>query len=225
MLVNMKIKYIFILCLVMFEVDSFGHDQIVHQAITANAAASAMDESPAYGGFINTVSSDLALKDATNFMVDGSYDEDYIDQPGDVGGKRSLNHFYDPLDNTYYKGLSDSPPDFRILTATNSFAWASISNCVGYNFPGISSISAAWSSPVFSISATVHLDNLGRNVNTSNIWSWQNARGYEWLGLTATNKFDRQTNLLSMFRAVGQVMHLLEDTSQPQHVRSEQRLN
>jgi hypothetical protein len=32
--------------------------------------------------------------------------------------------------------------------------------------------------------------------------------------LTATNQLVRQTNLLSMFRAVGQVMHLLEDASQ-----------
>lgn len=62
-------------------------------------------------------------------------------------------------------------------------------------------------------------------INTSNTWSWQNARGYEWLGLTATNQLARQTNLDNMFRAVGQVMHLLEDTTQPQHVRNETIFN
>jgi hypothetical protein len=53
----------------------------------------------------------------------------------------------------------------------------------------------------------------------------QNARGYEWLGLTATNEADRFENLTNMFRAVGQVMHLLQDASQPQHVRNEQHLD
>jgi len=37
-----------------------------------------------------------------------------------------------------------------------------------------------------------------------------NARAYEWLGLTATNQVSRNTNLINMFRADGQVMHLLE---------------
>jgi hypothetical protein len=111
------------------------------------------------------------------------------------------------LDNIYNKGLSDSPPDRRLMVGTSSFAWASISNGLGFNFPGVS-----W------------LD-FGQNLNTSNIWSWQNARGYEWLGLTATSRSERQENLLYMSRAIGQVMHLLEDTTQPQHVRNEQHLD
>jgi len=32
-------------------------------------------------------------------MEERSHNEDFTDEPGDVGGKRSLNHFYDPLDN------------------------------------------------------------------------------------------------------------------------------
>jgi len=141
-------------------------------------------------------------------MVDGSFNEDYadVDRFGnrDSGGKRSLNHFYDPLDTHFDKGLSDYPPDLRITAGTNSFIWASISNGLGFNFHD----------PL----------HFGSNLGTSNIWSWQNARGYEWLGLTAPDKLGRQTNLDNMFRAVGQVMHLLEDASQPQHVRNEQHL-
>ena len=116
----------------------------------------------------------------------------------DAGGWRSLNHFYDPLDTKYGKGLSDFAPDIRVLEGTNSFAWASISNCAGIPANGL---------------------------NPVNIWSWQNARSYEWIGLTSTNKSDRFMALTNMFRAVGQVMHLLEDTSQPQHVRNEQHLD
>lgn len=55
----MKTKYTSVLCLGMFAFASFGHDQIVHQAITMNAAESALDNSPGYAGFLNTVSSDL----------------------------------------------------------------------------------------------------------------------------------------------------------------------
>jgi hypothetical protein len=183
-----------------------GHDQPVHFAITLNAAASAYTHSSAYVEFLNTITNDdLFQKDATNAMAWGSWWEDNTDP--DVGGKRSLNHFYDPLDQTYGKGLSDSPPDRRLIIGTNSFAWASISNGFGLNFPGVT-----WF-------------DFGKNINRSNIWSWQNVRGYEWIGLTATNQPERFAGLTNMFRAVGQVMHLLEDTSQPQHVRNEQHLD
>jgi hypothetical protein len=71
----------------------------------------------------------------------------------------------------------------------------------------------------------VTLFGVGKNVNTSNTWSWPNARYYEWLGLTATDRNDRFNYLTNMFRAVGQVMHLVEDLSQPQHVRNEQHVD
>jgi hypothetical protein len=203
MQVDMKIKCILFFCLISFGLRSYGHEQIVHQAITVNAAAAALNHSPSYVDFINLITSDgVARIDATNRMVLGSYDEDFSGQ--DAGGNRSYNHFYDPLDQTYGKGLSDIPPDIRGIVGLDSFTWASTSNCLGYNF--------------------VSIIGLGSNIGTSNIWSWQNARGYEWLGLTATNQLERQANLLAMFRAVGQVMHLLEDASQPQHVRNEQHV-
>ncbi|MFZ0827849.1 MAG: DUF642 domain-containing protein [Verrucomicrobiia bacterium] len=187
-----------------------GHDIRVHQAITANAVTSAFNDSTAFSQFIDTISSDRILSQATKSMVDGSGFEDNINIKGDAGGIRSYNHFYDPLDTTYGKGLSDWPADTRILIGTNSFNWASISNGMGYNFYG---------------GNFLFFSNIAPNLNTTNIWSWPNARGYEWLGLTATNQLERQTNLDNMFRAVGQVMHLLEDASQPQHVRNEQHVD
>ena len=218
----MKTKPIlFLLSLNLFGVHSFAHDQIVHEAITVNAAESALHNSPGYSSFLSIVSSDLPLfgvTSATNYLRIGSYDEDYDpDNPDNekTGGYRSLNHFYDPLDNTYGKGLSDSVGfsgpgpigDKRRLVGTNSFSWGSISNCIGIDFSGVT---------VFG---------LAQNVDTFNIFSWPNARYYELRGLTAATPLDRQTNLLAMFRAVGQVMHLLEDTSQPQHVRNEQHVD
>jgi hypothetical protein len=142
----MKTKHILILLsLVLFENKLFGHDQIVHQAITVNAAAVAYANSPAFGSFINVISSDkIALKDATNSMVFGSYHEDddaAQDKTG--GGNRSYNHFYDPLGptNSYGKGLSDIPPDIRGKVGLDSFTWASISNCLGYNYHALPFVS------------------------------------------------------------------------------------
>jgi hypothetical protein len=216
----MKIKYIpIVLCLGLLKIDIFGHEVIVHQAITVNAAESAYAHSPAYAGFINVIISDRSLTQETNLMRIGSGEEDDNAKQDPVGGYRSLNHFYDPLDNAYGKGLSDSPGgsllvlltapvyfpltingDTRILMGTNSFAWASISNCAGINIPVI-------------------------NPHPTNTWSWQNVRYFEWCGLTATIQSNRQINLDNMFRGVGQVIHLLEDTTQPQHVRNEQHLD
>jgi hypothetical protein len=178
----------------------FGHDVPVHRLITENAVDSAFDYSSAYTAFLDNISTDCPASDAKNSIIEGSAREDdpvSAYSLKDAGGWRSLNHFYDPLDKTYGKGLSDFAPDLRVLEGTNSFAWGSISNCAGIAANGL---------------------------YPTNIWSWQNARGYEWLCLTATNQSERQTNLLFMFRAVGQVMHLLEDASQPQHVRNEQPL-
>ena len=105
MAVNMRTKQILVVCLGLLGSDLFGHEQIVHQKITNNAETSAYGSSSAYAGFIDTISSDLPRlpqpnqQGAVQFMVDGSFDEDFKPDDDPVGGYRSLNHFYDPLDN------------------------------------------------------------------------------------------------------------------------------
>lgn len=203
----MKTTYFVIFCLGLGIAKMFGHEQIVHQVITINAAEAALDNSHRYAGFLKTVSSDLpssGLVSATNYLVIGSFDEDFGIHEDPIGGYRSYNHFYDPLTGS---GLSETPLGEALSPIGNDiFTWASTSNCPGVDFDGI-------------------LGFIGRNVGTYNTWSWQNARGYEWVGLTAANQMDRRTALSEMFRSVGQVMHLLQDASQPQHVRNEQHLD
>jgi hypothetical protein len=195
-----KLKSILILCLALLAGVMYGHEQPVHFAITLNAAASARDASTAYANFLNTISSDCDSVTATNSMAWGSFGEDNINL--DEGGLRSLNHFYDPLSG---QGLSNIPIDDRISPfGMDSLTWGSRFNCPGINF---------------------RIARIGENVNTYNKWSWQNARSNEWVGLTATNQADRVAALTEMFRGVGQVMHLLEDKTSPQHVRNEQHLD
>ena len=150
----MKAKYIVLLCLVLHGINSFGHEQVVHQAITRHAVDS-VSQDPSFANFFSVIASDdRTLIRAKTFMVLGSYDEDFGPDNEKLGGYRSLNHFYDPLDNSFGKGLSDAPPDHRSLKGKNSFVWGSISNCAGID------ISIPW------------------NKSKKNIWSWQNARGY-----------------------------------------------
>ncbi len=181
---------------------SFSHVVPVHRAITVNAAASALSASAAYADFLNAVATDCDLVTATNAMVDGSDFEDDTDK--DEGGKRSYNHFYDALTGS---GLGNTPPDDQVAAyGRDSFIWAWKLNSPGVEFLGFGGF-------------------IARNVGTYNKWSWQNARDYEWHGLTDLTRSQRTAALKNMFRAVGQVAHLLEDTSQPQHTRNEQHLD
>ncbi|MBF0537938.1 MAG: hypothetical protein HQL03_06760 [Nitrospirae bacterium] len=52
-----------------------------------------------------------------------------------------------------------------------------------------------------------------------NKWSWANARKYFYNGLTLSTKTDRDNALADAFRALGQVVHLVQDMAVPAHTR------
>ena len=52
-------------------------------------------------------------------------------------------------------------------------------------------------------------------------WSWNDAREYYFKALTSATKTDRDENWGKTFRALGQVMHLLQDSANPSHVRDD----
>ncbi|WP_306532629.1 hypothetical protein [Geobacter sp.] len=52
-------------------------------------------------------------------------------------------------------------------------------------------------------------------------WSYHDARKYFINGLTLSTKQERDSNLAKTFRALGQVMHLIQDKASPQHVRND----
>ncbi len=52
-------------------------------------------------------------------------------------------------------------------------------------------------------------------------WSWKKARDSFYKGLTGVTKTDREKNFADTFRAVGQIMHLVEDVSVPAHTRND----
>ena len=54
-----------------------------------------------------------------------------------------------------------------------------------------------------------------------NSWTWKQARDHFYYGLTKNAKADRDNALANSFRALGQVMHLVQDLAVPAHVRND----
>ncbi|MGO9479361.1 MAG: hypothetical protein ACLQAH_05465 [Limisphaerales bacterium] len=59
----------------------------------------------------------------------------------------------------------------------------------------------------------------------TNSETWECARNYEYATLTSTNPTARDANLARMFYALGHVLHLNQDLSQPGHVRNDKHLH
>ena len=51
-------------------------------------------------------------------------------------------------------------------------------------------------------------------------YSWNDARDYYYKALTSEDKATREANFTDTFRAIGQVMHLVQDISVPEHTRN-----
>ena len=55
----------------------------------------------------------------------------------------------------------------------------------------------------------------------NNFWSWKWTRDYFYKGLTKPTEVDRNKALADSFRALGQLIHLIQDTASPAHVRND----
>lgn len=83
--------------------------------------------------------------------------------------------------------------------------------------------SAGLSSPVIDTSC-LNWSNYSLLVwaqHKDNAWSWQKAREYFYDALTSSDRTTRESKYAESFRALGQVMHLLADSSVPEHVRND----
>jgi hypothetical protein len=52
-------------------------------------------------------------------------------------------------------------------------------------------------------------------------YAWSDVRNYFYSALTSTNQLTRNTNFADTFRGLGQLMHLVQDMSVPEHTRNE----
>jgi hypothetical protein len=123
----------------------------------------------------------------------------------DLPRTRASNHFHDPLKTWNEAGL-DNP----------WITWIYYSNY--------------WQSPVSIILWGFNPGQQDFTENKTGDWSWGKARenyyayftGKDFSGETiAAGEDEREAKLVDCFRAVGQVMHLLEDMSVPLHTRND----
>ncbi len=110
----------------------------------------------------------------------------------DVNRGRSNNHFHNPLETWDRAGL-DSP--YIILFPTP----------ITLHYTGESSV--VWAQ--------------NPNQDPGGNWSWHDARSYFYQALIATSKTQRESQFVNTFRALGQLMHLIQDASVPLHVRND----
>jgi hypothetical protein len=57
--------------------------------------------------------------------------------------------------------------------------------------------------------------------NPDGYYSWNDVRGYFYEALTASDQVTRESNFAETFRGLGQLMHLVQDMSVPEHTRDD----
>lgn len=117
--------------------------------------------------------------------------------------RRSRNHFHNPLlpwDQAYYTDW------LAFCTATDNSLLIS----------GHCPVSAIlWAQGGYQPQATTDWFNPGGD------WSWTAVRNSYYLALTSTVKTDRDSKFANTFRGMGQLMHLVQDMSVPEHTRND----
>ncbi len=179
-------------CLVSTPMSLFGYDNKIGD-VHDTASKKAWDKVIAGRNFLQ----DLGLAES-DLLYEGKRAKDWVARGSrneDEPIIRSVNHFYDPVQKI---GLNDP--------------------C---GFPNLANI------PIFPSPSW----GLGY-VPLLNAWDIKKARGYEYIALTgkelsgssvsdAQDDTGRKKYFAHMFRAVGQVMHLVEDCAVPEHVRND----
>jgi len=138
---------------------------------------------------------------AQGWIIDGSQAEDNGPLPTIVtqlGGFRSLFHFFDPFND---RGLSNGP------TAPCGLPIPTLSSASDWGVFGVGSLGAYNDFPYASKDPT------------------RDARIHFFNGISGSDPAVRSQELALMFRSLGQVMHLIQDMAQPQHVRNDAHLD
>ena len=119
----------------------------------------------------------------------------YEDKPPEwysINYLRSVNHFHNPL----------LPWDQAYYT--DWFSFCSVGHC-----------------PVSAILWAQGPQNIDSVYNPGGDWSWSQVRSYYLAALTSSIKTDRDTSFANTFRGMGQLMHLVQDMSVPEHTRND----
>ena len=155
--------------------------------------------SPPLGPFNLPATPTGAVEFPVGWIQRGSRDED--GPWSDFASKRSSDHFYTLRQNRQAglaPGLSDRSETLAgWLGITNSFAWATNATVTGpYGLDG--------------------------PPGEQNLYRWPLARDYQYYALINGTKTNRDGDLAGMLCALGHIIHLNQDLSQPEHVRNDE---
>jgi hypothetical protein len=187
--------------------NAYPYGTITHAAISNNAYGAAGNVQSNFFGALNIdPQATFGTHTARGWVIAGSQYEDdeplpTTDLPSFIPSglpMRPLFHFFDPYNN---KGLDVGP-----ITQTST--------------------SVQWGLSGFGQSLLVGLPLTSDNdFPYGSLTPMQGARFHFYNGLTEPAPGDRSTEIGMTFRSLGQVIHLLQDAAQPQHVRNDWHLD
>ena len=147
-------------------------------------------------GFPKGIEEIINGDEVKKWITDGGETEDYgWFGEHDYPRSRGFNHFHDPLKNWDEAGLDH---EAKLIYKGNYLR-----------------------DPVSSILWGLKPGEQDFFMNFTGDWSWGAARYYYYHALTAPTEDERQENLADCLRAVGQLMHLVQDVSVPLHTRND----
>ena len=138
------------------------------------------------------------------WLQKGSTDED------DLNFCRASNHFHNPIHSGDWLQSQMTDSLWVDVFCGTTKRYSAVTWATGYK------------SPTDYIGARIgqYVDD-AKLVDIPQNMGWDNARGYFYDALTASDPVVREEKFVKTFRAVGQVMHLLQDMAVPAHVRND----
>jgi hypothetical protein len=220
LIISSKVVLATVILQVLNPPSSDGHDEHLHVSMTESAFQSSDGVSAFlidnYGSenvpfkttpalFANPAPFNRALSfSPLDWTKQGSYWEDMTLYNGYT--MRCVDHFY-----TVVPGRT---PGEVIGLTDASEPWYAF----GFILPGNIENSFIWASQNGTLGPLLLLP---LSVTGPNSETWQNARDYEYAALTSTAKATRDENMAHTLYALGHVLHLNQDLSQPDHVRND----
>ena len=167
------------------------------------------------------VNEDIAKRTINGFSLDNYL----IDHLGFKDGIQELLNSYSEMINQEITketwkwlgegGYMEDEPENPLRYPTNSAR-----NNRHFHDPLENWDNAGLSTPIFTAqSSLVWAQNQYQDVGGK--WSWHDAREYFYEGLSATGEAVKDSYFAKTFRALGQLMHLIQDASVPSHTRND----
>jgi hypothetical protein len=200
-------------CSLLWAYDGEVHMEITRRAGNASQLDSILKDHLGMTDGINTKLTKIIADGTTvqfiwQWIAFGSAAEDYGKKGADdYKTTRAFNHFHDPLKDWDNAGFVS---DLNVLY-TQFYRGLPVSALLWGLKPGVQDFEENKQYP-----------DLSRPGPSD--WSWGKAREYYYQALIGRTTEERSQNFADCFRALGQVMHLLQDMSVPLHTRNDVHL-